>query len=144
MRKQRSPQVGYLLKQAQAVLRARMDDVLRPLGLTVSQYVCLELLSRDPGISASDLARGAFVSRQSMNALLQSLLDRGLVERPARPASGRALPAVLTAAGAEVLARAQVSVDSVERRMLSGLNQSETAALGQALTACVTALEEPG
>ncbi len=136
------PQIGYMLKHAQALLRARMDDVLRPLGLTVPQYACLDLLHRDPGISAAELARGAFVTRQSMNALLQTLLDRGLVERPARPTSGRALPAILTAAGAKALGRAQKSVDDVEKRMLSGLSERDTSALGQALASCVAALED--
>jgi DNA-binding MarR family transcriptional regulator len=138
------PQIGYLLKNAQALLRTRMDEVLRPMGLTVPQYACLELLRRDPGISASELARGAFVTRQSMNALLQTLLDRGLVKRPERPASGRALPAVLTSSGAEILQRAQSSVDDVEKRMLSGLTEPETSAFGQALASCVAALENPG
>src|ERR1700730_16862324 len=139
---QQLPQIGYILKHAQALLRARMDDVLRPLGLTVPQYACLDLLHRDPGISAAELARGAFVTRQSMNALLQTLLDRGLVERPARPTSGRARPAIVTPAGAKALGRAQTRVDAVEKRMLSGLNERDTAALRQALAACVAALED--
>lgn len=132
-----------MLKHAQALLRARMDEVLRPLGLTVPQYTCLELLRRDPGISAAELARGAFVTRQSMNAQLQTLLDRRLVERPERPASGRALPAVLTTTGAEALSRAQASVDDVEKRMLSGLTASERSALGRSLGSCVAALSDP-
>lgn len=145
MVKEQLPQIGYLLKHAQALLRARMDEVLRPVGLTVPQYACLDLLHRDPGISAAELARGAFVSRQSMNALLQTLLDRGLVERPARPTSGRALPALLTAAGTEALSSAQTSVESVESRMLSGLTEHDMSTLGQNLALCVRALaERPG
>ena len=137
------PQIGRLVKQAQAVLRTRMDQVLRPLGLSTPQYVCLHLLNREPGISAAELARGTFVTRQSMTTLLQSLQDRGLVERPARATSGRALPAVLTPAGADALSRAQTLVDGVEARMLSGFSQSSTEALASALSACIAALEEP-
>ena len=59
-------------------LRAAMEDVLRPLGMTVTRYSCLELLAQRPGLSNSDLARGAFVTRQSMNALLQAL-ERAVV-----------------------------------------------------------------
>jgi DNA-binding MarR family transcriptional regulator len=143
MVKEKQPQIGYMLKHAQALLRARMDEVLKPFGLTVPQYACLALLRGDPGISAAELARGAFVTRQSMNALLQTLLNRGLVERPARPESGRALPAVLTTAGTEVLGRAQASVDDVERRMLSGLTERETSMLARALGSCVAALDGP-
>ena len=143
MSKPDRPQIGYLLKEAQAVLRVRMDEVLRPLGLSVPQYVCLHLLEREPGISAAELARGAFVTRQSMNTLLQSLQDRGLVERPARPAAGRTLPAVLTGPGAEVLADAQALVDQVETRMLSRLDAQGVEGLGAALSLCIEALEAP-
>jgi DNA-binding MarR family transcriptional regulator len=120
-----------------------MDYALKPFSLTVPQYACLELLRRDPGISAAELARSAFVTRQSMNALLQTLLDRGLVERPAQPESGRALPAALTQAGMDALGLAQSSVDDVEGQMLSGLSEQEISMLAHALGACVAALDCP-
>jgi len=136
-----TPPVGYLLKHAQALLHARMEESLRPLGLGVSQYVCLHLLHERPGISASELARSAFVTRQSMNALLQGLRRRGLVERDDRAASGRALSATLTLAGAEVLRDAEVLVDGVETRMLSGLAPTTCRDLGSALTQCIQSLD---
>ena len=67
------PRSGYLLKEASSALRAAMEAVLRPLGMTVTHYSCLELLAQRPGLSNSELARGAFVTRQSMNVLLQAL-----------------------------------------------------------------------
>lgn len=134
-------QVGYVLKQAQSLLRLRMEEALKPLDLTVSQYSCLHHLRREPGVSAAALARSTFVTRQSMNAMLQHLLDRGLVARPAQPESGRALPTILTDAGNDALDAAQRLVDGVEQRMLSGLNSSDQAALAVALAACVAALE---
>ena len=42
-------EVAYLLKEAQAMLHTRMDEVLRPIGLTVAQYACLESLRQNPG-----------------------------------------------------------------------------------------------
>jgi len=124
------PQIGYLLKQAQSLLRVRMEDALRPLGLTVSQYSCLHHLRREPGISAAVLARNTFMTRQSMTALLQGLLDRGLVTRSDHPEAGRALPTVLTAAG------------SVEKRMLAGLTPAQQSALARGLVACTAALQD--
>ena len=61
--------VGYVLKQASVALRAAMDAALRPLHLTVPQYACLELLASDP----SELAGGAFITRQSKHAVLPGL-----------------------------------------------------------------------
>jgi len=65
--------LGYLLKEASSALRAAMEGVLRPLGMSVTRYACLELLAQRPGLSNSELARGAFVTRQSMNVLLKAL-----------------------------------------------------------------------
>jgi hypothetical protein len=46
-------QIGVLIKETQAVLHQRMDERLRPLGLSVPQYACLQALADDPGITAS-------------------------------------------------------------------------------------------
>jgi DNA-binding MarR family transcriptional regulator len=135
------PQVGYALKHAQSLLHVRMEEALRPLHLTVSQYSCLHHLRREPGISAAALARGTFVTRQSMNAMLQQLIDRDLVARPSRAESGRALPTMLTTAGADALDAAQNLVDAVEQRMLAGLSANESAALASGLASCVKSLE---
>ena len=136
------PQIGYMLKQAQSLLRLRMEEALKPLNLTVSQYSCLHALRRDPGISAAALARSVFMTRQSMSAMLQQLLDRELVTRPDQAESGRALPTVLTAAGSDALDRAQQLVDGVEQRMLALLSPPQRAALAEGLAACVDSLTE--
>jgi DNA-binding MarR family transcriptional regulator len=117
--------LGYLLKEASSALRAAMEAVLRPLGMTVTHYSCLELLAQRPGLSNSELARGAFVTRQSMNVLLQTLERDGYVTRPAEAPVGRVLPARLTPSGRRSLAKASAAVRSVEVRMLSGLTDGE-------------------
>jgi len=137
-----TPQIGYMLKQAQSLLHLRMEESLSPLHLTVSQYSCLHHLRREPGISAAILARRTFVTRQSMNAMLQQLIDRDLVARPSRAESGRALPTLLTAAGTDVLDAAQILVNDVEQRMLAGLSATESASLARGLAACVNSLKE--
>ena len=65
--------LGYMLKAAASALHSALEAVLRPLGMTITHYACLELLAQRPGLSNSELARGAFVTRQSMNVLLQAL-----------------------------------------------------------------------
>ena len=132
--------LGYLLKEAASALRAAMEDVLRPLGMTITHYSCLELLSQRPGLSNSDLARGAFVTRQSMNVLLQSLERDGIVTRPDAAPVGKALPTRLTEKGRQTLEEASAAVRSVERRMLSGMTEAEQAAALHALRSMVTSL----
>ena len=132
--------VGYALKQAAAALRGAMDAALRPLGLSVPQYACLELLGQRPGLSAAELARGAFVTRQSMHAVLLGLQRRGLLARPATAAQGRALPTQLTAEGAALLRRATAVVAGVEHRMLQGLPVSGRERLREDLATCAGSL----
>lgn len=137
---ERSP--GYLLKEASSVLRSAMEAVLRPLGMSITHYSCLELLAQRPGLSNSELARGAFVTRQSMNVLLQSLQRQGEVTRPASPASGRVLPAQLTALGRERLAVASAAAKSVEDAMLRDLSVPDQERLRVLLSSCIRALAE--
>jgi DNA-binding MarR family transcriptional regulator len=132
--------VGYALKQAAAALRSTMDAALRPLGLNVPQYACLELLGQRPGLSAAELARGAFVTRQSMHTVLQGLEDRGLLTRPPTAPQGRALPTRLTEDGARLLAQASQTVADIEHRMLRALPAGSAERLRQDLTTCTTAL----
>ena len=132
--------LGYLLKEASSALRAAMEDVLRPLGMTVTHYSCLELLAQRPGLSNSDLARGAFVTRQSMNVLLQSLERDGFVVRHPEDAVGKALPARLTPRGRASLKAATAAVRGVERRMLSELSDAEQATAFRLLRSMARAL----
>lgn len=133
--------VGYRLKQASSALHAAMDVVLRPLGLNITQYSCLELLSQRPGLSNAELARGTFVTRQSMNVLLQALERDGVVTRPSVATVGRALPAALTPLGRQRLVAASAAVRAVEDRMRSGLDDTEVARLGELLARCIAGLQ---
>ncbi|MCF2572556.1 MarR family winged helix-turn-helix transcriptional regulator [Brevibacterium sp. UCMA 11754] len=133
--------IGYQLKHLQSVLRSRMDEALRPLGISTPQYACLELLRRAPGASNSELARGAFVTRQTMNTLLKGLQDRGLVTRAAKAETGRALPTTLTDEGGRALDRAVERVERISALMVSSLDEELKRHLGEALDLCINALE---
>ncbi|MBL7261555.1 MarR family winged helix-turn-helix transcriptional regulator [Paractinoplanes lichenicola] len=135
--------VGYLLKMASSSLHGAMEAVLRPLGMTITHYSCLELLSQRPGLSNSELARGTFVTRQSMNVLLQALERDGLVARPERAPSGRVLPTTLTPKGRRQLATASGAVRAVEDAMLTGMSAADQEQLRRLLRSCVAALKAP-
>ena len=134
--------LGYQLKHVQAALRARMDEALRPLGLSAPQYLCLELLSRAPGASTSDLAREAFVTRQTMSTLLRTLVDRGLAQRAAQASSGRALPVQLTPEGRSLLKEASKVTEEIERVMVAPLSETQLRTVREAISACIAALEK--
>lgn len=132
--------LGYLLKEASSELRTAMEAVLRPLGMTVTHYSCLELLAQRPGLSNSELARGAFVTRQSMNVLLQALERDGYVVRPEEARVGKTLPAQLTPKGREELRKATAAVRSVEVRMLAGMTEEEQTGALRILRSMISSL----
>lgn len=134
--------LGVLIKQTQAVLHQRMDEVLQELGLSVPQYVCLQTLADAPGITGSELARRVFVSRQSMNVLLQGLEKRGLVERSPDPGPRRERAASLTDAAAGLVVDARARVAAVADRMTGGLDAAAQRRLGEALRSCRDALAD--
>jgi DNA-binding MarR family transcriptional regulator len=134
--------LGYLLKEASSVLRAAMEEVLRPLGMSVTHYSCLELLAQRPGLSNSELARGVFVTRQSMNVLLRALERDGYVTRPAEAPVGKVLPTRLTPRGRRSLAKATVAVRCVELRMLADLTEPEQSSALRVLRSMIHSLRD--
>jgi DNA-binding MarR family transcriptional regulator len=133
-------ELGVLVKQTQSVLHQRMDDVLRPFGLRVPQYACLQALADEPGSTGSELARRAFVSRQSMNVLLQGLERRGLVERSADPGPRRERTTTLTPEGRAVVGRARGAVAGVADAMVAPLSPGDLPRLRALLVTCRDAL----
>lgn len=118
--------LGFLLYRVANALRADVSaTVLEPLGLTFPQYICLRMLSRNPGRSNAELARGSGVSPQAMNMVLRALQDRDLVARPDTVASGRSLPAVLTERGRDLLSRTDSGVRAAEARLLADLTGAQ-------------------
>ncbi|CAN5384032.1 MarR family transcriptional regulator [soil metagenome] len=128
--------LGYLLNRVGAALRTQVvTTVLEPLDLAFPQYICLRMLSHESGLSNAELARGASVSRQAMNIVLQRLQDRGLVTRPDSVSSGRALPTELTQAGLDLLARTDAGVAAAERTVLANLSEPDRRELKRLLAA---------
>lgn len=121
-----------------------MEEVLRPLGMSVTHYACLELLAQRPGLSNSELARGAFVTRQTMNVLLRSLERDGEVARPAEAPVGKVLPTRLTRHGRRKLEEATVAVRSVEVRMLTGMSPTDQSDAYRILQGMIHSLNDGG
>lgn len=129
--------LGYLMYRVVAVLQPAVTAELRPLELTLPEFVCMRLLSMWPGQSNAELARHTNVSPQAMNNVLRGLQERGAVSRPATVSSGRALPAQLTRDGKALLKRAEAAVRVAEEHVLANLTRAEQRELKRLLAASV-------
>ena len=109
--------IGFALKQAQQALRTRLDAGLREIGLTTPQYAVLASLEREAGASNAALARRAFVTPQTMQAILVALERSGFVVRTPHPEHGRVQTTELTAKGRDILKAASGIVADAEARV---------------------------
>ncbi|WP_040765847.1 MarR family winged helix-turn-helix transcriptional regulator [Tsukamurella sp. 1534] len=134
--------IGYRIKEAQVAVRIRMEEELRPYGLSAAQYAALELIGRSPEASNAQLAREAFVTRQSMNTMLQALQRRGLVVRAETATSGRELPTALTPEGTALLRDAAAAVDAMEATAAEKLTADQQRQLLTGLELVIRSLRE--
>ncbi|MEP3297304.1 MAG: MarR family transcriptional regulator [Pseudoruegeria sp.] len=126
--------LGYALKVAQLSLKNAMEDRLRALELTISQYAVLTQLSLNPGQTNAELARHAFMSAQSMQGVLANMESTGLIARTADKEHGRRQPASLTQAGYEALRLATEAVQPVENQLdlaVAPMNHADVLAVFQ-------------
>jgi DNA-binding MarR family transcriptional regulator len=127
--------LGFLLYRVVAALRPQIAAELKPLSLSLPEFVCMRILSKRPGLTSAELARGTNVSAQAANQVLHGLEERGALSRPASTPAGRALPARLTRRGQALLKRAEAAVHLAEERTLTGLTADQRRQLKQLLYA---------
>jgi DNA-binding MarR family transcriptional regulator len=132
--------IGYNLKITQHRLRQRLDAELAHLGITASQNAVLLAVANNPRISNAELARAAFVTPQTMQAILVNLERGGLIVRTPHPEHGRVIWSELTAKGKKTVADGANAADTVERQMLSGLSFEEAELLCKLLKRCAASL----
>lgn len=128
--------LGYAMKRVQHALRLSMDAALRPTGLTAPQYAILCAVEAEAGLSNARLARAAFVTPQTMQAMLANLERDGVLVRRPDPGNARILHAELTRHGRTVLGDAHRLVAAVEAVLTRTFGDEEADRLATLLTAC--------
>ncbi|HEV3427587.1 MAG TPA: MarR family transcriptional regulator [Paraburkholderia sp.] len=117
--------IGYLLRQAGAAQRLRMERALDDLGVTPPQFVVLTMLVAYPGVSGADLARLAALTPQTVSVIVANLTRNGLIERRPHPVHGRIQQIEVTQAGQSLLKQCRARVRKLETQMLEGFNADE-------------------
>jgi DNA-binding MarR family transcriptional regulator len=92
------------IMRAQQVLLARLNDIVRPHGLTFPRYEALALLSftRHGELPIGKLGERLQVHRTSASSIVAALADDGFVQRVPSDRDGRATLAVITDNGRRV------------------------------------------
>ncbi|MBU6535000.1 MarR family winged helix-turn-helix transcriptional regulator [Streptomyces sp. NPDC057245] len=134
------PSLLYLLKRTELVVRARLEELLKPAGVTALQYTALTVLERHDGISAAQLARDSFVTAQSMADMVRALESRGLVRREPNPGNRREKVILLADAGRRLLADHAEPARLLEQRMVADLGPADVERFREALKSAHRAL----
>jgi len=122
------------LMRVQQIVLARLDEVLRPHGLTFARYEALVLLtfSRAGALPLGKMGERLQVHATSVTSIVDRLESAGLVVRRRHPEDGRAVLAEITEAGRDLVERA--TADLVESRFaLTSLQPEQLEALSDLL-----------
>lgn len=121
----------YLLRQANAAVRLKLDRALAREGMTYPQQSALTMIRAYEAVSAADLARLAMLTPQTVNGIVRALEERGAITKVPDPVHGRILRLVATKEGCELNRRCRALTAPVEAALKARLNP----ALDQAVRA---------
>lgn len=119
--------LAYLLRQASAANRLRMERALADLGVTLPQFFVLTMLGAYPGISGADVARLAMLTPQTVSVIMGNLEKMGAIVRQPHPVHGRIQTIALSDAGRALLAQCKVRATEVDKQLRAGLTPDEEA-----------------
>jgi DNA-binding MarR family transcriptional regulator len=136
--------LGYLLRQAQAASRLRMERALADLGVTPPQFVVLTMLKAYPGLSGAELARVALLTPQTVGVIIRNLERAGSIRKTAHPVHGRVLMWSLTRSGTALLGKCRRHALALERRLGAGLSERAQLTVRRWLARVAMELSEDG
>lgn len=131
---------GYLVWQTAHVVGREIAAALEAFDMTPAQFGAVVHTSREPGISAAELARRLNLTPQSVQTALRPLLDRGLMQRRPHPVHRRVLGNFLTDEGDVVAQQSSEAVAGVDGRMLAMLDPQQRVQLKALVTQVLLAL----
>lgn len=113
--------LGFLMHDVSRLRRIVFDEVMRPFGLTRSQWWILAHLSRQDGMIQSDLANLLDLGKAALGGLLDRLEASGFIERRPDDSDRRVKRIHLTANGSRMIVEMRTHGHDMSERMLKGL-----------------------
>lgn len=125
--------IGYRLRRAQLSVFAGFEQALREIGLSPGQLSVLVVISRNPGLTQSDVCAALGIQRANFTPLLHEFESMGLAMRQVLPADRRSNALRLTPLGRDVVVRALTLHERLEKRITDCLGESGRARLVELL-----------
>ncbi|MEE4454953.1 MarR family transcriptional regulator [Novosphingobium resinovorum] len=119
---------GYLIHDVSRLRRIVMDDIMKPYGITRSQWSLLSALSRsgNSGMMQVDLARLLEIGKVTTGGLLERLENSGHIERRPDENDARARRVFITEKGYETIGLMITVASKANKRVMKGLTAEES------------------
>ncbi len=134
--------IGRLMKMGYITLRKDVEEMLKPLGLTHTQWSALRIIRQFPGITSSQIEPILMIERPSVTSLMNGLEKKGLIVRKDHPEDGRFKLIYLTDEGVRTADETERFAADVENKVKAGLTPEEFDSLKKLLVKMVGIFEK--
>ncbi len=125
--------IGFLLHRPSLMWRERLDQALKPLDLSIMHYGTLRLIELNLVEYQQQIGLRLDLDPSRVVEIMNSLEDRGLIQRLRNTKDKRKYNLSLTPKGRKTLSRAKAIATKEQTDFLSVLNDKETKHLLEAL-----------
>jgi len=133
---------GHLLRRAQQYAHDLYAKQVGSSGPTPRQYEVLHAVSRNEGLSQTDLVRQTGIDRSTLADMIARMMKKGLLSRKRTKEDARANAVSITAAGKRMLNTANSRVAKAETGALAVLPASQRSGFMKSLKAYADALDK--
>jgi DNA-binding MarR family transcriptional regulator len=117
--------LGFLVHDVSRLRRSVVDRVLKPLGVTRSQWWVLAFLSRADGMSQVALAEELDLGKVALGGLIDRLEKTGFVARRLDTVDRRIKRVFLTKKSQTLINKIRNSVSATEEEILDGISEAD-------------------
>jgi len=133
---------GHLLRRAQQYAHDLYSKDVGANGPTPRQFEVLHVVSKNEGLSQTDLVRHTGIDRSTLADMIARMMKKGLLSRKRTREDARANAVSITASGKRMLKAAESKVNKSDKAVLAALPRTQQAAFTKALKAYAEALDK--
>lgn len=124
---------GYAVRRAQIRMYEFFISALTPWNITPPRFSALTIVSLNPGLKLTELARIMGIARSGVVALVDVLEEMGYMQRLPVPGDARAFALALTDKGQEDLKAITAAVQAQDQKASAALTPQEQALMREML-----------
>jgi DNA-binding MarR family transcriptional regulator len=110
--------LGYALRRAQIAVFRDFFDAFAEFDIRPGQYSVLTIVERNPGLSQTQVCDALGIQKANFVSVLDTLVERGLVDRKPTPKDRRSYALFLTGSGKLLIRKLHRIAELRERRYI--------------------------